>query len=254
MTIVEAAVLFGAACAGGAINSVAGGGTFLTFPILLLTGASPIAANATNTMALWPGSVASNIAYRREIALHRTMLPRLLVINLLGGLAGAFILLKTPETTFTSLIPYLLLIATLIFAFGRHVTTWLHRHRQKTASETPHSTWPRIMPQFLIALYGGYFGAGIGILLLALLEWMGMRQIHEMNALKTLLATAINGIAVVTFILAGVILWPQALVMLAGAVFGGYGGASLARTLPPARVRQAVIVIASLMTVYFFIR
>lgn len=247
----DAIVLFTAALLGGAMNSVAGGGSFLTFPALLISGVAPITANATSTVALWPGSIASVGAYRRELG--RAPHTRLLgVVSVLGGVAGALLLLHTPSTSFQHLIPWLLLIATLLFTFGRTVTAFLTKRFAATGGLHLSATGMAVS-QFVIAVYGGYFGGGIGILMLATLELMGIRDINEANAVKTLLATCINGVAVLTFVVARAVSWPQALLMLVAAIIGGYMGAATARQLPPLVVRRIVIAIGCVMTGYFFL-
>ncbi len=250
---VQAALLFAAALAGGAMNSVAGGGSFLVFPALVMTGVAPINANATTTVALWPGSIASVGAYRSELS--RARHARLFsLISLAGGVAGAVLLLHTPSATFSRLIPFLLLLATLLFAFSGRITTWLRAVRGKDGASPHQSLLVIAALQFIISVYGGFFGAGIGILMLAMLGLMGMENIHEMNALKTLLASCINGIAVVTFVVAQVVVWPQAILMLIGSVAGGYGGARLALRVEPRLVRRLIIAIGLIMTAYFFAR
>lgn len=238
-------MLFFAAMAAGAINSVAGGGTFLAFPALLFAGVSPIAANATCTIAIWPGAVSSAYAYRNELNTQRKNLPLMFGISLLGGGAGALTLLATPSATFEFLIPWLLLIATLLFTFSPKLTQFTtHQH---------FPLWLSFTMQFIISFYGGYFGAGIGILMLALLALLGMTEIHEMNALKTVLGSAINGVAVLVFVLSGAVVWNYALVMVVGAIVGGYLGAHYAKKLPKQRVRQLVIAIAASLTAWFFV-
>ncbi|HEY8286448.1 MAG TPA: sulfite exporter TauE/SafE family protein [Chloroflexota bacterium] len=260
MTLGQGAFLFAAALVGGAQNAVAGGGSFLTFPALIVSGVSSIHANATSTVALWPGSLASAGAYRKELR-SVPHLGALAVISLICGWLGALLLLRTPAATFSRLIPVLLLAATLLFAFGPSFTAWMKRRAaSRKDAETAEAAGSRggligmFAGQAVISIYGGYFGGGIGILMLAAFGLMGMENIHEMNALKTVLASCINGIAVITFVIAGAVNWPQALVMLVGAVIGGYAGAAYARKLDPALVRRLVIVIACLMTVYFFVR
>lgn len=253
MTISNVLVLFFAAMLAGALNSVAGGGSFVSFPALIFTGVPAINANATNTVAVWPGTVASSRAYRNELRWHRGVLV-LMVVSLIGGVLGAVLLLRTPPATFVRLIPYLLLVATLLFTFGSSITARFRGHAGKTAN----SSWLAIaglaLFQLAVATYGGYFGGGIGILMLAALSLMGMENIHEMNALKTVLASCINGVAVLTFVLAGAVFWGQAAVMVIGAIAGGYGGASFARRLDPLLVRRFVIVVGFAMTIYFFVR
>ena len=266
MTLAQALVLVVAAALGGALNSVAGGGSFLTFPALAWTGVPLIQANATSTMALWPGSVASVGAYRRELAGRRGV--RLLgAISLVGGALGALVLLGTPQATFQRLLPYLLLSATLIFAFGGRVAARLRRPRGPVAGGAPagpggpeRAAEPAVslvwlcLLQAVIAFYGGFFVGGIGILMLAGLALAGMEDIHAMNAVKTLLAVLINGVAVAIFVWKGAIYWPEAAVMVAGAVAGGYGGAHYARRLPPVVVRRGVLAAGCTLTVYFFYR
>ena len=254
MTLSHGILLFVAAVLAGAMNSVAGGGSFFSFPALIFTGVLPIPANATNTVAVWPGSVASVFSYWRRLPNSpRVMIP-LLTISVLGGVAGAMVLLQTPQATFMALVPYLFGIATLLFAFGRRLTKKLGGMKKSMGPPS----WPLIvgltLAQFFIALYGGFFGGGIGILMLAMLEMIHIEDIHAMNALKTLLAAAINGAAVVTFIIASEVLWPQGILMIVGAVAGGYGGAHYAQKLDPRWVRATVICVGTGMTIYFLWR
>ena len=284
MSFLQILILFIAAILGGTLNSVAGGGSFITFPSLIFAGVLPINANATSTVALWPGSVASIGAYRRELAKqNRRLLLVLGVTSLIGGILGAILLLRTSQTTFVRLIPYLLLLATLLFTFSGPITSRLRMLSKRVGA--PHSvppgsdqsitpfeiafsehigkqlvtpSWPVLtgiaLLQLLVAIYGGYFGGGIGILMLASLGLMGMENIHEMNALKTVLQGSINGVAVITFIVAGIVEWPQAIVMIIGAIIGGYAGARYARRLDPRLVRGFVILVGFSMTFYFFLR
>jgi uncharacterized protein len=271
MTFSQGLILFCAAILGGTLNAVAGGGSFICFPTLVFTGLPAIPANATNSVALWPGSVASVGAYRRELAQQkRTLLILLVCTSLIGGILGALLLLKTPQEIFVRLVPYLLLVATLLFTFSGPIIAKLRGpKRRDTDRGKPLSLRPLSAPvlgkvplsiptlvglsfaQLVIAVYGGYFGGGIGILMLATLAMMGMSDIHVMNALKTLLASCINGVAVITFIIAGVVVWPQAILMIVGAVIGGYGGAYYARKLPQKWVRLFVIIVGFSMTIYF---
>ena len=252
MNASEIILLFSAAVAGGAVNSVAGGGGFIAFPALLFTGMPPINANATGTIALWPGTLASTGAYRK--ALSKALLKRvwpLIVITLLGSLVGSFLLLKTPQQTFLKMVPWLLLGATLLFSFGSKITAWA----SKRHGEHGPSVWAVsgvTVLQACVAIYLGYFGAGAGIVMLALLSMMDIESIHSMNGLKTMLATCGNGVAVVVFIFAHAVYWPQALLMIGGSVLGGYGGAHYAQKLNQKTIRYIVIVIGSAMTVYFF--
>ena len=254
MTLPNATLLFVAAGLAGTMNSVAGGGSFISFPALIFTRVLPIPANATSTVALWPGTVASAGAYRKRFPKDFKILVEMLATSVTGGTLGAVVLLRTPQTTFMRFVPYLFLLATLLLIFGKQLATWV----EATFKTSKQPRWMMVVAsnffQFLIALYGGFFGAGIGIMMLALLTLLRMEDIHAMNALKTLLNAAINGAAVVTFIAAGAVLWPQALVMLGGAVMGGYGGAHFAQKLDPLIVRRFVIAVGISMTLYFFVR
>jgi uncharacterized protein len=249
-------LLFLAAVAAGALNSVAGGGSFLAFPALVFSGIAPIVANATNTVALWPGTVASTGAYRRELRSPedwKRMAP-LLVVSMVGAIAGARLLLQTPQATFMQLVPWLLLAATLLFTFAEKIAAFVHGAGPRPTHTSAARQSGFLLLQLAVAVYIGYFGAGAGILLLALFALMGMENIHRMNGFKTLLASCANGVAVITFVIAGAVAWPQAILMTLGAALGGYAGAWYAQRLPQRRVRYLVIVIGAAMTAYFFVR
>ncbi|MBI3180764.1 MAG: sulfite exporter TauE/SafE family protein [Myxococcales bacterium] len=249
MTLGEGALLAGAAVLGGALNAVAGGGTFFTFPALLLSGVGPIEANATSTVALWPGSLASAAGYRREVFEERSWLLWLGLPSMGGGAAGALLLVGTPPSTFLRLLPALLLLATLAFGFGERVRGRLSKREAGLPGR-----WLGGAAQLAIAAYGGYFGGGMGLMMLALFALLGMREVHRMNGLKSALAAAINGTAIVAFVAARAVAWAPAAVMVAGAVAGGFGGASLARQLDPRWVRAFVVLAGVSLTVYFSLR
>ncbi|MBC5823980.1 MAG: sulfite exporter TauE/SafE family protein [Candidatus Eremiobacteraeota bacterium] len=249
----HAIVVFSAALLAGALNSVAGGGSFISFPALLFVGVPAIAANTTNTAALWPGIVASIGAYRRDFSTPIAVMLWLGGISLVGGLVGALFLLHTPEAAFQRLIPYLLASATILFAFSDRIAL-LFPPPGKRLPGGARSIALVCGLQFFISAYGGYFGGGIGILMLAALGVLGMENIHAMNALKALLSAVINGVAVVAFVLAHNIVWPYALIMAVGATAGGYFGAFFARKLEPTLVRRFVIVVGATMSIYFFYR
>lgn len=254
MEFSHAILLFLAAILAGALNSVAGGGSFFTVPALMFTGVNPVLANTTNTVALWPGSVASIGAYRRELAqVQRSILILLIGTSLIGGVAGALLLLWTPADIFELLFPYLLLGATLLFLVSGPLNQRLRARNVGSDKLSFRSLIIIALAQLVIAVYGGYFGGGIGILMLATLALMGMENIHIMNGLKVVLASCINGIAVLTFIIANAVLWPQAILMLIGAIIGGYGGAAVARKLDPHLIRYFVILVGLSMSVYFFL-
>jgi uncharacterized membrane protein YfcA len=255
MHIAHGTILFFAALLAGAMNSVAGGGSFVSFPTLLFVGIPPINANATNTVALWPGQPASVWAYRHEFrSLPRRVLVPLTVTGIVGGVLGAYVLLITPAKTFMILVPWLLLIATLIFMMSGRITRWVGR-RAEHGEHHEFATGRGIFLQLFIAFYLGYFGAGGGILLLAVLALLGMDHIHTMNALKAWLTAVSNGVATILFILTPhVVYWPQAILMIIGAIAGGYFGAYFARKTKPEYVRAIVIVIGFALTAYFFAR
>jgi hypothetical protein len=243
------AFAFGAAVVAGALNSVAGGGSFISFPALLYVGLPPIVANATNNTAMWLGTLSSVGGYRDEFGGRRRRFVPALLVGAVGGIVGAVLLLVTPEATFTRMIPYLLLFATVVFA----ASDWLRRLGRSTGTPAGDVTTRLLAPLFFVSIYGGYFGAGMGILILALLAVAGWTEIHRMNALKVLLAACVNGVAVVPFAVAGKISWGIALVVAVGAIAGGYLGARLALRVPPRVVRLFVIAVGAVMTAYFFL-
>ncbi len=254
MHVSQGIILFSAALIAGAINSVAGGGSFISFPTLLFVGIPPVQANATNTVALWPGQPASVWAYRHEFrSLSRRVLVPLTVTGILGGILGAYVLLITPPATFMKLVPWLLLIATMIFMMSGRITRWI-RQRATHSEQGEFATGRGVFLQLFIAFYLGYFGAGAGILILAMLALLGMDHIHTMNALKAWLTTVSNGVAMVLFIVSHAVYWPQAIVMIAGSMLGGYFGAYFARKTKPQHVRLIVIVIGFSLAAYFFAR
>jgi hypothetical protein len=255
MTYPQIILLFVAAVLGGTLNAVAGGGSFFSFPALVFTGVPLIQANATNTIALWPGSVASTGAYRKELATqNRRFLLMLIITSIIGGTLGALLLLNTPQTMFIGLLPYLLLTATLLFTLSGPITKRLRLHSLANAHLTRAELVSLALAQLAISIYGGYFGGGIGILILATLAFMGMDNIHAMNGVKTLLASCINGAAMITFIVQRAVFWPEAILMIVGAILGGYGGAYYARKIDQKWVRLFVTIVGLFMTIYFFVR
>lgn len=253
VNVLEAVGLFIAAILGGTLNSVAGGGSFITFPTLIFTGVKPIQANATSTVALWPGSIASLGAYRGSITTPRAMMVSLSIVSAIGGALGALLLIHTQQSTFVRLIPYLLLAATLIFSFGNAVVGSVRSRMGQRQSRPWVSAVGVHTLQFVIAVYGGFFGGGIGILMLATFTLLSLGDINNMNAVKALLTSAINGVAIVLFVAAGKVEWLPAAIMIVGAIIGGYGGAAVARRLDARLVRAFVIIVGFVMTAYFFI-
>ena len=234
--------MLAAAFVAGAMNSIAGGGTLITFPILLWLGLDPKVANATSTVALWPGLFGGLFGFRREMDNSRSILVRLGITSVVGGAIGAALLIITPPETFARLVPFLILFATVLFMLQEPIS---RRLGTGTAPEARRTRWwlGAIAFQFFSSIYGGYFGAGNGILMLAALGLLGLSDIHRANGIKNFLGICINSVAVVSFALSKLVYWPGALLMAAGAVAGGYFGASIARRMGRAFVRRAVITI-----------
>jgi uncharacterized membrane protein YfcA len=244
-----------AAFAGGALNGVAGGGSFIALPALIFAGIPAVSANATNTLALWPASLASAWAYRRELTAARSWAVSLSAVSFVGGLLGGLLLLRTTDTSFLRLLPWLLLIAAVTFTFGDRIQKVARRDADPLAGHAADKAPLFVLAlQLVIAIYGGYFGGGMGIMMLAALQIAGMRNIHEMNAVKALLGVIINGVALAEFIALGAIAWAPGLVMIVGGVAGGYVGAATARRADQTYVRALVTVVAWSMTIYFFFR
>jgi hypothetical protein len=250
LTLQTVIFLFFAGALGGALNSVAGGGSFIAFPALLFAGVPPIPANATNTIALWTGAAASGGAYRKRLDIPRRIMIPLLAASVTGGIIGAFLLLKTPAHTFMRVLPWLTLGATLLFAFGKKLARGRKSIIEHEAA-SPALAGATIF-QLWVGVYGGYFGGGMGIVMLAMLAALGMTDIHAMNALKSVMGFVINGVAVVTFVAAGAVYWRPGVVMIVGAIAGGYLGAHYAMKIPQAWIRWFVVVVGAGMTVYFF--
>jgi uncharacterized protein len=244
--------LFVAGALGGAINAVAGGGSFIAFPALLFAGVPPVPANATNTLALWLGVTASGGAYRSHLNISRRVMIPLVATSIVGGLFGAFLLIKTPGQTFLKVLPWLMLGATLLFALGKYLTRKIAADISEDASRG--AIAGASVFELFVAIYGGYFGGGMGIMNLAMLAALGMTDIHAMNALKVVLGGVINGVATVTFVVTRAIVWPQAIVMTVGAMLGGYFAAKWAQLLPQQWIRSFVIFVGTGMTVYFFVK
>ncbi len=250
LTYLHSFLLFTTSFIAGGLNAVAGGGSFITFPALIFIGVSPITANATNTTAMWVASFASVGAYRRDFEVERRTLIILSIASIVGGGLGSIALLYISPDVFQKLIPYLLLLATGVFIFGEPLKQWL-QSLAKTAEFNPLYL---VIAQLVISIYGGFFGAGAGILMLAALTFFGFKDMHSMNALKAFLGTCLNGIAVILFIFAGLITWPQAILMSVGGSLGGYVIAHFARRIPPQMIHRLVSIVAVSMTTYFFIK
>ncbi len=248
----HALLVFVAAAIAGGINSVAGGGSLVSFPTLIWLGVPPIAANATNKVAISLGTIGSVWGYRRELRGVDPRVYALIVPSVIGGVAGAVLLYRTPAVVFDRLVPVLILFATCLFMAQES----LQRRFDLSAAHATRSHWLSwtMLFQLAVALYGGYFGAGIGILMLAALSLMGHTDIHRMNGLKSLLATVINGVSVAYFVFAGLVIWSDALVMAIGAIVGGVGGANIARRIGRDSVRRIVVVVGFVMALALMAR
>lgn len=245
----DLAILLPAAFAAGLLNTVAGGGTFLTFPALVHAGLPVVAANATSAVAVVPGYLAGALGFRRELqAMDRRVLLRTAVVAALGGLGGSLLLLVFSNEAFAAVVPFLLAFATLAFAFGDRVQAWARRR----AGGGPAGAGP--WGTALVSAYGGYFNGGLGIVLLALFSLQGMRDLDQMNGLKSGLSFLLSAVSVATFALAGLVAWPEAGAMMLASTAGGYLGAPLARALPRAAVRGVVIAVGTTMTLLFLLR
>lgn len=268
MNALDVGLIAVGALAAGAANSLAGGGSFFSFPALLAVGVPSVMANASNSVAMWPGSVAGAWAYRHELGgFKRWVLPMGLA-SLLGGAAGGLLLLVTGDAQFGRLIPWLLAFATLLFAFSPQLSQWVKRWRpappnnRKDQDEgKPHDTaqHPRGSPwawaaQLLVSVYGGFFGAGMGILMMASLAIGGLTNVQHINALKNLFSVAVYSVTMLTFVLAGSVSWPHTSVMLVTATLGGYLGARLARRMQGPWLRRVVIAVGVALTAYYFMQ
>jgi uncharacterized membrane protein YfcA len=239
----------GAAAVAGAINSAAGGGSFISFPTLVFLGVPPITANATNTTAMWLGNVGTIRGFREDITRPTRRFLAAMVASVAGGVAGGLLLLHTPVQAFNAIIPWLLLFATVLFAISPAILK-LANH-PGGVEDVP---WSSIPPLFAVAVYGGFFGGGQGLVLLAYFALIGMTDLRKMNALKSVLAFINNGVPVIPFVLARALAWDAAIAMSVGAVLGGYFGARLVRRVPPRAMRIAIVAVGAATTLAFFVR
>jgi uncharacterized membrane protein YfcA len=244
-----------AAFLAGVLNAVAGGGSFLLFPAMLGMKMLPVQANATNTVALWPGQLTSVAAYRDDIRKNRRLAIPMGIAGFIGGTAGAVVLLNTPQMTFLHLVPWLLLVAAVIFALSGPVSRWLE-HRKALSAGKSHP--PRRLPVFLLTVvvcfYIGYFGAGAGFLIITLLSLFGFQDLNEINALKVVSTTMANGIAFLIFVFDGQVIWRYCLLAMVTCAVGGYTSARFARMIPQAVLRAVVVFIGLGMAAWFFWR
>jgi uncharacterized membrane protein YfcA len=247
MSLPNLLMMIAAAFAAGVINAIAGGGTLITFPVLIWLGLDPKVANATSTVALWPGLFGGLFGYRRELENSSSILLRLGITSVIGGALGAWLLIWTPSVTFARLVPFLILFATILFMAQGAINRRLHL--QPIGAEPKMSWWlGAIVFQFFSSIYGGYFGAGNGILMLAAMGLLGLHDINRANGIKNFLGICINSIAVLSFALKGLVVWPDALVMAGAATLGGYFGAHMAMRVAQVTIRRAIITIGFVIT------
>lgn len=245
MTFLEFITLAAVGCTSGAINAVAGGGTLLTFPVLLMCGTPPVLANATSTVGLVIGTAGSIVGFRGHLRALRTRMMQFIPICLIGAAIGSWLLTQTSDDQFSQLIPFLVLFATVLFFLQGFL-------RKSATAGKSHALWFSLALQLPVAIYGAFFGAGIGILMLASFGFMGMTDIHQMNALKNVLGSLINVIAAVWFIAVGMVNWPQALALTAGALIGYYLGAHFSQRISPQRVRHLITAIGFIISAVMF--
>ncbi len=248
MSFSHAALMFIAAFFAGVVNSIAGGGMLLVFPLLIWLGTDPKIANATCTVALWPGLFGGLFGYRREMTDSSLILMRLGAVSVVGGGFGAWLLIATPSATFARLVPFLILFATMLFMAQGPVIRWLRL--PTSSSESTKAWWMGAMIfQFFSAMYGGYFGAGNGILMLAAMGLLGMHDIHRANGIKNFLGICINSMAVFSFSISHLVVWPKSLLMAVAATIGGYVGSRMAQRVGRTFIRRAIVVIGFAITI-----
>ncbi len=244
-------MLFVAGFVAGGVNAVAGGATLLTFPVLMAAGLPPTIANASNFVALLPGNAAAIPAYARELRNNRAIAARLTLMSLSGGAIGCILLIFSTDNVFLEIVPWLILAATLLYAFGGKINAFIHaRNGGRAVAEG----LPGYLLMFVFSIYGGYFGAGLGVITLAVLKMIGFSDFHEANALKNLTNTMVTILGVFIFTFTGLISWPEALVMMAGATFGGYASAYYARQVPQKLLHSAVIFLGFCLSAYYFLK
>ncbi|MDB6138639.1 MAG: hypothetical protein JWO94_1711 [Verrucomicrobiaceae bacterium] len=253
MTLTEIFGLALTAAIAGLINSVAGGGTILTFPVLLFFGTPAVVANATSTVALVIGTAGSIFGFREHMAAIRPWLSRFVPVSIVGGFVGSVLLTRTSDKVFSHLVPFLILFATLLFC-AQGAFRKLSRRESSALPTEGRGVWVAVAFQFAVSVYGGYFGAGIGILMLASLGFLGMADIHEMNALKNLLGSLINVVAASWFVAAGIVDWQKASVMTVGALAGYYIGARYSQRIPQNQVRGIIMGVGLVISAVMFIR
>ena len=248
----ELLFLFVAGFFGGVLNSIAGGGSFITFPALLFVGLPPISANATNTFASCSGYISGAYAFRKDLHAHKNKLALYLLISLIGGIAGAWLLLQTPEAVFDKAIPWLLLFATVLFIVGEQMNNSLKQLAVHYKYASSIGKFLLLCMLLAVCFYGGFFNAGLGIIILSYLALAGYTNINSMNGLKLLISSSVSLIAIILFIYNGMIVWKEGIIVLLGTLIGGYVAAHISRQLPEAYIRFFVIIMSISITIYFF--
>lgn len=245
-------LLFAAGLVGGVLNSIAGGGSFITFPALVFVGVPPLIANATNTFASCAGYLSGAYAFRYQLKEHRKELILIVISSIFGGALGAFLLLSTSESTFQNAIPWLLLFATLLFIFGGNANTFLRSYSEKNRYANQFRSVLLFLVLFGICVYGGFFNAGLGIVVLSYLTLSGHNNINVMNGIKLVVSSSVSLIAIILFILNDSIAWIEGCFVLIGTLLGGYYSANISMRLSPQHVRLFVIFMSCIITAYFF--
>lgn len=250
MDLITLIILFFAAILGSSLNAVAGGGGFISYPSLILCNIAPLNANGISTVALWPGNITSAIAFKKDIQLSVEFILYFIVSISLGGFAGAYLFLNTDSKVFSYFVPFFLLFTWLLFVFSNTLRNYFISNSTNFSFIRPN--YLHIVFMFFIGIYGGYFGAGLGMILLTAFSLIGLKNLNEMNGIKVILVSFNNGIAAFTYIFSGIIIWQHTLVMLAGALIGGFYGAKLTRQIKQETLRYFIILIGAIITVIFF--
>lgn len=250
MDIFTLIILFIASIIGSSLNAVAGGGGFITYPSLIFCNVPILNANGISTVALWPGNITSAIAYRKDIELSVNFILYFIISMSFGGFVGAYLFLHTSSKLFGSFVPFFLLFSWLLFVFSHRLRVYFISYLKDLHATKPN--FLQIIFMFFIGIYGGYFGAGLGIIILTALSLFGLKRINEMNGIKVILVSFNNGIAALTYIISGIVIWQYTLVMIFGALIGGFYGAKLTRKINPQIVHNFVIIIGAIITLIFF--
>ncbi|MBF2707730.1 sulfite exporter TauE/SafE family protein [Flavobacterium soyangense] len=250
MDLVTFIILFLAAIVGSSLNAVAGGGGFISYPSLIFCNIPLINANGISTVALWPGNITSAIAYKKDIKLSVKFILYFIIVISVGGFVGAYLFLNTTSEVFSNFVPFFLLFTWLLFVFSNKLRNYFSTNTTDFSFVKPN--YLHIVCMFFIGIYGGYFGAGLGMIILTAFSLIGLKNLNEMNGIKVILVSFNNGIAAFAYIFSGIVTWQYTLVMLAGALIGGFYGAKLTRQIKQETLRYFIILIGAIITVIFF--